>query len=163
MPTANDLLHHWKSYREARKTLLAVVGCPDSNRDPLAEFSEQLVAALIGGRLPISRVQKDYDIIGSDGQYVQVRYVANPKGSWVNGHDVVFEGVTTHYAVVVIEDLRPVTAIIFPKDAIAETSGVLGKRHKNHDSMISLTQANVRKILAEHGRFEALGLGVYHL
>lgn len=163
MPSANDLLRDWESYRAARKTILAVLDCPTSNRDPLAEFSERLVAAILGGTLAASRVQKDYDIIGSDNQYIQVRYVANPRGSWVNEHAVVFHGVTTHYALVVIEDLRPIALIVFPKDTVAETSSLLRKRHKNRDSMIGLTQVNVRRILAEPEQFEALGMDIYPL
>jgi len=75
-------------YRPARQALLATLGLPVSNRDPLTEFSEQIVHALMGGTLATSRVQIGHDLLLYDGQKVQVRYLANPGTTWVNEHRV---------------------------------------------------------------------------
>lgn len=54
---AAELLVALEAYRPARQVFLATLGLPASNRDPFAEFSEQLVHALMGGTLAKSRVQ----------------------------------------------------------------------------------------------------------
>jgi hypothetical protein len=43
----------------------------ESNRDPFAEFSEQLVHALMGGTLATSRVQVGHDLVLLNHQKVQ--------------------------------------------------------------------------------------------
>jgi hypothetical protein len=43
------LLNALDTYRVARHAILEAMGLPVSNRDPLAEFSEHLVQALLGG------------------------------------------------------------------------------------------------------------------
>src|SRR5256885_11359936 len=48
---AAELLTALGEYRPARQAFLATLGLPASNRDPFAEFSEQLVHALMGGTL----------------------------------------------------------------------------------------------------------------
>lgn len=54
-------------YRPARQTLLAALGLRESNRDPLAEFSEHLAAGLLGATLVLSRVQAGHDLVLVDG------------------------------------------------------------------------------------------------
>jgi hypothetical protein len=49
MSHVRELLDSLGLYRAARHELLAKVGVPLSNRDPLAEFAEVFVAALVGG------------------------------------------------------------------------------------------------------------------
>ncbi|TDA69365.1 MAG: hypothetical protein D9V47_05535 [Clostridia bacterium] len=87
---AGSLIKYFQEYWRARLALLERLGCPHSNRDPLAEFSERLVASLLGGRLAESRVEKGYDVLRPDSGRVQVKYLANPDGTWVNGHTVRF-------------------------------------------------------------------------
>ena len=60
--------------------ILDVLGIPTSNRDPLAEFSERLVAALLSGALAPNRVQAGYDVTLPVGGTVQVKYLADPEG-----------------------------------------------------------------------------------
>jgi hypothetical protein len=50
-PRAVTLVAALEQYRNARQHFLALLGLPMSNRDPLAEFSEHLVAALTGAAL----------------------------------------------------------------------------------------------------------------
>ncbi|GAA4595876.1 hypothetical protein BJY16_001826 [Actinoplanes octamycinicus] len=59
------------------------MGLAVSNRDPLAEFSEHLVQALLGAQLAASRVQAHWDLALPDGAKVQVKYLANPADGWV--------------------------------------------------------------------------------
>lgn len=47
--------------------ILDVLEIPSSNRDPLAEFSERFVAALLGGALAPNRVHAGYDVTLEDG------------------------------------------------------------------------------------------------
>ena len=83
------LLRSLEAYRSARAQFLEALDLAVSNRDPLAGFSEHLVAALLGETLADSRVQKGYDLINPAGERVQVRYLANPGSiKWVNEHHV---------------------------------------------------------------------------
>ncbi|MBO8158462.1 hypothetical protein [Thermosyntropha sp.] len=66
MSNLNEFLSVFLSYRTARLEFLNYIGCVESNRDPLAETSEHLVALLTGGELVKNRVQKGYDVVGSD-------------------------------------------------------------------------------------------------
>src|SRR5687767_5040124 len=84
------LLAAYSAYRDARILLLRELECLASNRDPLAEFSERLVAKMLGGELAGSRVQAGYDLVTPTGQRVQVKYLANPAAAWVNEHHVHF-------------------------------------------------------------------------
>jgi hypothetical protein len=84
-----ELLDALDAYRRARERLLHVLSLPMSNRDPLAEVSEHLVLALVGGTMAVSRVQKGYDLTAQSGDRVQVRYLANVASvGWVNEHCV---------------------------------------------------------------------------
>lgn len=67
-----------------------MLGRLDSNRDPLAEFAEHFVAALMGG-VAASPVQAGWDVqLPHDGK-MQVKHLANSlpgTGAWVNEHVV---------------------------------------------------------------------------
>src|SRR3954453_15233715 len=86
-----ELLELLGEYRAARRAFLAALEIPQSNRNPLAEFSEKLVAALLGGDLAQSRVQKGYDLVTPEGDKVQVKYLTNPADREVNGHEIRFD------------------------------------------------------------------------
>lgn len=77
-------------YRAARIRLLTELECASSNRDPIAEFSERLVALLLNGMLAPNRVQPGYDLVASSGERVQVKYLANRATSWINEYHVHF-------------------------------------------------------------------------
>jgi hypothetical protein len=110
-----ELLAALDVYRPARQQLLATLGLGSSNRDPLAEFSEHLVGALMGGTLATGRVQAQYDLITSAGQKVQVRYLANPSGAWVNEHVVYRMPGVEWYALVLFEAFAVTTVLAFRK------------------------------------------------
>jgi hypothetical protein len=132
-----------------------------SNRDPLAEFSEVLVAELLSGRLASSRVEKYYDLTDPEGRRVQVRYLTNPAGGWINEHVVDTRNVD-RYALVVFENLEPCHVLVFPQDLTPVCTG-LGKRHGSQDRLLQLTRRNYRQIIEQQERFSALGVLVLDL
>ncbi|RKR89927.1 hypothetical protein BDK92_4287 [Micromonospora pisi] len=69
------LLGALDDYRQARRALLTALRLPASNRDPLAELSEHLVQALLGGELAPSRVQAHWDLTLPDHARVQIKYL----------------------------------------------------------------------------------------
>lgn len=151
------------AYREGRRDFLRALGCGESNRDPLAEFAEQVVAALLGGQLATSRVQKGWDVATLAGDHVQVRYLTNPAGEWVNGHLVDFSGDCDRYALVVFEALDPKALIVFSRGQLGGVCAALGKRHGNQQSTLQLTQANYLRLVADPVGFAALGVEVIPL
>jgi hypothetical protein len=160
VPVLTQLLEEMSSYRRARLALLAALGVAAmqaSNRDPLAEFSEVLSASLHGGRLADSRVQKGYDVIAASGERVQVRFLANASGTWVNGHVIQVIPDVERYDLVVFENLTPIALLSFPLSNLDAIAMALRKRHPETDRTIQLTRANVRQMMETPQTFEALG------
>ena len=166
-PTAGDqaerLLAALAGYRQGRRRLLASLGCPASNRDPLAEFSERLVAVLLGGTLAASRVQKGHDLVTSAGETIQVRYLANTSAAWVNEHTVSFNQHLDRYALVIFEDFDPKAVLVFPREAMGAICAMLGKRHPNQARTLQLTHRNYQQLLIERERFAQSGMNILHL
>jgi len=155
-----ELLEALDSYREARHTLLAKVGVPLSNRDPLAEYSEVFVAALVGGTTAASRVQAGWDVEGPDGVRYQVKYLANAIGSGVNEHCVRSKPGVDWYVLVLIEDFVVVAVLAFPPDLTKLCAG-LAKRHPRQDVELQFTRANWLAIREQPDRFRALGMRIW--
>jgi hypothetical protein len=149
------------AYRPARQTLLASLQLPDSNRDPLAEWSEHFVAALLGGVLAVSRVQADYDLILADGNAVQVRYLANTVRPWVNEHRVHRIPGVRYYALVLFEAFRPVGAVVFDTDRLADICVALGKRHSDKAEQLQFTYRNWLAIRDDPASYRAFGTRVW--
>ena len=83
-----EMLGALADYRDARLKVLDVLKVPHSNRDPLPELADALVARWLGGTLAPSRVQRDYDVIVAN-ERVQVRSLSNTSSeSWINEHTV---------------------------------------------------------------------------
>lgn len=161
MTDASELLNSLRVYRDARRTFLDALGCPVSNRDPLAEFAERLTAAVLGGELAASRVQKGYDLTTESGERVQVRYVANPSERWVNGHPIDFRGDGCDlYALLVVEDLDPKALLVFSKEGLPAVCAKLGKHHANAGVTLDLYQANYKTLMAAPSDFESHGVRV---
>lgn len=160
----DPVLDAFDEYRAARIKLLAELECVSSNTDPMSEFSERLVGRLLSGTLAANRVQPGYDLTTPSGGRVQVKYLANPAGGWINEHHVHFgHPECDSYALVFFEDLLPIAVIVFPRGRIAEICSALGKRHPNQEFTLQLTRRNFLQILDEEGRFEALGVQVFRL
>lgn len=158
---ALELMAALDEYRPARRALLATLGLSASNRDPLAEFSEQLVHALLGGVLAQSRVQAGHDLVQVDGRKVQVRYLANPtSGPWVNEHRVHRIPGVELYALVLFEAFDVVGVVVFGLDRLAEVCAALGKRHPDQQDQLQLTRRNWQSIRDDPETFGSLGVRV---
>ncbi|MGW2698562.1 hypothetical protein [Streptomyces sp. NPDC001340] len=152
-----DLLSALESYRSARQTFLGTLGLGQSNRDPLSEFAEHLVAALFGGRLAASRVQADYDLISAEGEYVQVKYLANPLSGWPNEHLVRSIPGVVWYTLVIYEGFDVTGVLAFPPDLTAICSA-LGKRHPDQSATLQFTRRNWSTIRQDPNAFRQLGM-----
>ena len=159
-PAAPVLLDALSQYRRARLAFLDALRTGTSNRDPIAEFSERLVASLYGGTLAESRVQKGHDVETPGGERVQVKYLANPPGAWINGHVVTVLPDVERYDVVLFEDLWPTAVLSFPLARLGAIAAELRKRHGDTDRMLQLTRANVAQLLKERAAFEAQGMRI---
>jgi len=158
---AAPILQALGTYRSARRALLEAIGCASSNRDPLAELSERLVAALLGAELAQSRVQRGYDMTTGDGNRVQVRYLANPPVQWVNEHVVDFRGDCDRYALVVFVAFEIVAVLIFRKETIGRVCAALGKRHRDQDQTLQFGKRNLGQLLAMPDRGASLGVDIW--
>jgi hypothetical protein len=155
-----SLIKALDTYRQARHALLDALSLPASNRDPLAELSEHLVKALLGGELAVSRVQANWDLTLPDGDTVQVKYLANPAGKWVNEHAVRPPAGVQHYALVLFEAFAAVGVLVVPTANLPMIHAALGKRHPRLEEL-QLTQRNWQAICADPERFRALGMTVW--
>ncbi|MBG0565383.1 hypothetical protein [Actinoplanes aureus] len=155
------LLGALEEYRTARSTLLESLGLPQSNRDPLAGFSEALVQTLLGGTLAANPVQADYDLILPDGAKVQVRYLANGAGPWVNEHRVYVIDDVPYYALVIFEAFRVAGVLVFPTARLAVIGAALGKKHPRTDEQLQLTRRTWQTIRDDTAQFHGLGMRIW--
>lgn len=156
-----QLLDALDAYRKPRQHFLEALGSTASNRDPLAEFSEHLVHALMGGALAANRVQVRHDLVLHDGMKVQVRYLANSSKSWVNEHRVYRIPGIALYALVIFEAFEVVGVLVFPLDALDPIGAALGKRHPRQDEQLQLTPRNWMTIRGDPGKFRRLGMKIW--
>jgi hypothetical protein len=158
------LLDECEAYRGSRLRLLDAIGVPDSNRDPLAEFAEVITCSVLQGRMAESRTQKGWDVRTSEGERVQVRYLANRTGDWQNWHWVASDKKRWDwYALVVYEDLSPTTIHMFPSADLTPICSALEKRHEDQAMYLRFTWGNHRAIRENPARFEALGMRFFNL
>lgn len=155
-----ELLSALDIYRSARQTLLGTLELDQSNRDPLAEFAEHLVAVLLGGRLAGSRVQADYDLISAEGKYVQVKYLANPLSGWPNEHTVRRIPGVDWYALVIYEAFEVTGVLAFPPDLTGICSA-LGKRHPGQSTSLQFTRRNWWTVRENANAFRQLGMHIW--
>ena len=155
-----ELLAALSSYRSARIGFLEALGCSQSNRDPFAEFAEVLAHAILGGSLAVNRVQKDYDLVTEAGEFVQVRYLANPNGPWVNGHIVDFRGACDIYALLIIEAFDAKALITFSSEGLADLCDALGRRHGEQRVTLQLTRANYKALRSNPTRWNRYGVNI---
>lgn len=163
-----ELREAFTSYARGRQQLLDAIGVGVSNRDPLSEFSEHLIAVLLDGQLATNRVQRGWDLTTPSGRRVQVKYLANPGGgaAWINGIAISFGSgpdEADDFAVVFFEALLPVSVVVFAREQLLEVCVRLKKRHPNQEQTLQLTQANYQRLLAERDAFAPLGVRVFDL
>ena len=157
----SELLEQFQAYASARVSFLSQLQQDKSCRDPLAEFSEVLVALLLGAKRAASRVQKGYDLIKLNGRRVQVKYLANPSTGWINWHTVHFTENNEDYALAVFVAFQLQSVLVFPRETISQVCNLLGKRHPHQDTALQFTERNHKVILADPLRFEALGVEIF--
>ncbi len=159
-----DLLTAFEGYRECRLGLLSEIGIEVSNRDPLSEFAEVLVARLLDGSLADNRVQKGWDVLLRDETRVQVKYVANPSdGGWVNWHTIFRDEGWDAYALVVYLNLAPKVVYVFQNTDFGDLCTALGKRHEDQATTLQFTKTCHQALSANPDAFERYGVKVYPL
>ena len=116
------------------------------------------IPAGVGGALATSRVQKGHDLVTETGETVQVKYLANPEGTWVNEHPVDFRGGCDRYALLIVEALDAKALVVFSREGLAGVCSELGKRHPNQELTLQFTRANYQAIATRPERFEPFGV-----
>lgn len=163
LPSLDELMGDtFRTYRTARLQLLNLLTRPGSNRDPLAEFSEVLVAVLVGGRLADPN-QKDYDVILPDDGKIQVKYLANSDRSPNNWHTVRFPTNVEYYALISFWNLQPKAAFIFSNGSLPQVYQALLKRHGEPEMTLQITESNIHTILKDPEKFKLLGVEIFNL
>jgi hypothetical protein len=161
---AAELLAALEEYRRARERLLSVLGPRMSNRDPLAEFAEHFVAALMGGRLAENPVQAYWDIELPDGAKVQVKCLTNSADpgskAWANEHLVRSLLNVEWYALVIIEGFKVSGVAAFPS-TLGPVCHALGKQHGNQDTTMQFGRRNWLAIRDHPDKFRDLGMRVW--
>ncbi len=159
--SVDELLAQFQSYSHARVSFLAQLQQSRSCRDPLAEFSEVLVARLLGATRAPNRVQKGYDLTRPNGRHVQVKYLSNPGAGWINWHTVHFTELCEEYALVLFVRLRLQSVLVFPCETVSQVCQALKKHHPYQDRLLQFTEKNLSVIRADPARFEALGVEIF--
>lgn len=157
----HQLLSALAEYRLARERMLCVLGSRGSYRDPLSEFAEHLVAALLGGQLANSPVQRGWDLELPDGTKVQVKYLINKvdpsNGAWVNEHEVRMPPGVDWYALVVFEGFTVSGLIMFPAN-LAPVCAALGKKHRDQATTLQFGRRNWEAIRSGPDKFHQVGV-----
>ena len=105
-------------------------------------------------------MQAGYDITLTDGRTVQVKYLANPGGPWVNEHHIRSLVGVDHYAVVIYEAFELKAVLVFPAD-LTDVCARLGKRHPRQESELQLTRRNYEAICKDLDTYEQYGVQVF--
>ena len=157
-----DLVRRYEKYRLARATFLRKLGTFESQREPRVEFAEHLVAAFVGGKLAADRNQPGWDVVGPNGERIQVRTLSNHWGNyWKNDHTVDFRGDCDRYALVVFDVHQLHSLFIFPREGNRRIYDLLKKRHGHPDATLQVTQANAAAFESNPEPFEALGMVIH--
>jgi hypothetical protein len=159
-----NIIAAFEAYRASRIRLMALLGPADSQRDPLTEFGEWLVARLVGGRLAESRTQPGHDVIGPTRERIQVRTLSNPARYDRNSVIVEFKEGVDRFAVVFYEDFRPQVVTIFRTGSFRELNRILGNRPTKADPEVklSLSLRHVVIFRTNPEMFATRGVSVYH-
>ena len=114
----DELVSQFQSYSKSRSRFLEQLNLSKSCRDPLAEFSEVLVGKLLNATLADSRVQKGYDLVKPNQRLVQVKYLCNPSGNWINEHPIKFPDSVDEYALVIFVSLQLESVLVFQRETL---------------------------------------------
>lgn len=156
-----ELLSQFRIYAKSRSQFLEQINRSISCRDTLSEFSEVIVGKLLNARHADNRVQKGYDLVRPNGQFVQVKYLSNPLNRWINWHVVLFPETVDEYALAIFVSLQLEAVIVFKRGTLGQVCSLLRKRHPNQDTILQFTKRNYEMILSEKAKFEELRLEIY--
>ncbi|GEM_PF-592014 len=158
--SAVELLAALSEYRLARRRLLEVLALPSSNRDPVPEVAEHLVAAILGGAVASSRVQRGWDVMTPEGT-VQVRTLSNTTPDhWINEHVVRSVDGVDRYALVILEGLEVSAVVVLPAD-LSRVGALLHKRHGDQATTLQLTRQDYVRLRADPSGAEAAGVLIW--
>lgn len=157
----DELVSQFQNYSKSRSRFLEQLHLSKSCRDPLAEFSEVLVGKLLNATFADSRVQKGFDLVKPNRRLVQVKYLCNPSGNWINEHLIKFPDSVDEYALVIFVSLQLESVLVFQRETLGQVCALLGKAHPNQDITLQFTRRNYEKILSEKSKFEKLGLEIH--
>jgi hypothetical protein len=119
--------------------------------------AERLANEQLQATLAASRVQKGHDLT-KKGRRIQVKYLANPSGTWRNEHPIMFSPDVDDYVLVIFEDLRLRAMLKFTREGLEQVCMALKKRHPNQRTTLQLTRANVVALLRDQDRFAEFGV-----
>lgn len=114
----------WSEYARAKKALQEA-GVVRSLKAAEADFSEWLIARLLGGVLPSSKSHPSCDVI-VPGKRVQVKSVCksadNPNGYIVSNRDRANDAISgaSHFVFVFFNDLAPECAYMLPENIVRQ-------------------------------------------
>ena len=150
-------------YVAARRRLLAAIGRPLSNRNPLPEWAEWLAAEVLGGQVSDNPVQQGWDVELPNGTRVQVKSLANSagRGCWPNEHPLRFPANAEAervdlYALAVFIDLKPIHLLVFHRAALGGIYDLLGKTHAERGQCLQLTRCDYEQIIGAREEFSGL-------
>ncbi len=125
-----ESLHTWQQFVNARQ-LLFEQNIIRTFNNPIEDFSEFLVSAVVKGRLARNVNQKDYDV-ETDEMSIQVKSVAkapnNPNGYIVTARDRENQ-LATHYAFCFFQNYVPSGLYIVNADFVRDFGRAQIKRH----------------------------------
>ena len=124
--------------------------------------AEEIVVRLYGGKRAPSRTQKGWDVTSADGLKIQVKYLANSHpGRWVNEHEVVFPKEARFYAVVIIQDLKLQSVVVFDKKHVKTIREALDCRSQHSKPGFCLTKRRYDKIVDAPEDFASVGVTLH--
>ena len=157
---AAQLLGALDAYRPARQAFLAALRLPASNRDPLAEFGEQIVHALIA-RLHGAVTCADRARPGAARRKEGSGALPRQPGCGV-GEQALRAFDRRHRVRSCCSRRSLFTAVlVFPLDNLARICAALGKRHPRQNKSLQFTRRNLQAIRDDPDRFRGFGMRVW--
>jgi hypothetical protein len=157
------LINLFLKYRNERKNILKTIEREKSNRDPLCEFAEKIASVILDARRAENPVQKGFDMIDNQGKKIDVKFLSNPKDSWVNWHVIYASDLRDQEALVYYEDLEPKFMFVFELERIGKLTKALGKRHKDLDTSLQFTKTDYIKLTSDPKKYKEYGVKVFDL
>ena len=161
--TVNQLKAWYREYLDATDRLLRNLNSYGSQKDPIPEIAEQIIAAAKQGTLADSPVQPDWDVRLPDGKTIQVRSLRNTSlDRWTNEHTMVDTGGFDYYALVVFINRKPKYYLWVPMVHFAELKKLWNARGKIEDE-VGVTSLRMRQVMKDDGKFNSIGVYIHQI